>query len=173
MEEALEVSGENKYIGKWTDERLDQVYKYALLGLSDAEIAGEMGITPATFSKWKVREKGFEQALERGRRKAVSEVVNAMYKAALGYYYEEEVVHCFKGQIFKTTVRKYSPPNVWIGARILSLREPKNWSETHKMEITNTNININKLDFSGITDDELLMLKKIGLNQLVRNAGNS
>lgn len=173
MEDDLVVYEENKYIGKWTDQRCYQVYKYALLGLSDSEIAEEMKINPATFRKWKEREKGFADALDSGRRVAVADVRNAMQKAALGYYYEEEVVHCFKGKIFKTKVKKYAPPNVWIGAKILALREPKNWSETHRVEVTNTNININKLDFGDFTDEELLALKKIGLNQLARNAGNS
>ena len=172
-QENLPVQEEKKYRGKWWDGRLEQVFRYALLGMSEGDIATCMGIHSATFAKWKEKEEGFADALERGREKALGDVVNAFFKAAVGFSYEEEVAHSYKGVVTVTKVQRYSPPNVWAAAKILALRRPKDWSETHRMEVTNTNININKFDFTGISTEELQILKKIGMNQLMRNAGSS
>ena len=164
---------EIRYYGKWNGERLEEVYRYALLGLSEDKIAHAMGISISTFGKWKMEIPDFLQSLRDGQEKALAEVANSLYKLANGYYYDKEVEHVIRGEIVKTTIKEWCPPNAWAAARILSLRHPEKWSETHKIDITNTNININKLDLSGITDEQLRVLEQIQIKQLAKNAGTS
>jgi len=53
----------------------------------------------------------------------------------------------------------------------LSLRQRGEWSETQRVEITNTNINITKIDLTGFTTEQLKIMEEIGLKQLPKHDG--
>jgi hypothetical protein len=69
--------------------------------------------------------------------------------------------------------RRFIPGDKWAQAKWLALRQRNKWSEVQRTEITQTNVNINKLDFSGFTEEEKRMLYSIGIKQLTQNIGNS
>lgn len=151
---------------------LNEAYQLALLGLKDSELCQVWGITKSVFDGWK-KDEAFRSALERGRLQADSKVAMALFKRATGFSYYEDHITVYKGVPQVTRIERYVPPDAWSAVKWLGLKRPALWSETHKVDVTNTNININKFDFTGISDEELMMLKKIGLNQLTRNAQSS
>ena len=64
---------------------LEQVTKYALLGLVDDEIADLFNVGTDTFSRWKRDIPGFLIALSEGREKADANVAASLYQRSLGY----------------------------------------------------------------------------------------
>ena len=162
-----------KYDDDGYDENLlREAKELALLGLANTQMCKVWGITQSKFNEWE-KDPRFREALEAGRTVADARVANSLFRRAIGMTWFEDHVKIVGGKAEKVRVERYTPPDPWACVKWLALRQPQRWSETKKMEMTNTNINVNKFDFTGISDEELIMLKKIGLNQLVRNAGTS
>lgn len=65
------------------------VYWMARCGLTDKEMAVELGITEKTFNNWKHAHPEFLQSLKRGKAYADDQVEQALFKRAIGYEYEE------------------------------------------------------------------------------------
>ena len=74
------------------EELLRLVENYAADGYQDNEIAACLGVHPNTFARWKKcgRYPELEGALMVGRQRAVSKVMNALFKRATGYEVTEE-----------------------------------------------------------------------------------
>ena len=157
---------------KWNEDRANQGYQLALLGLTDRQIADVMEVDVTTLEYWKRNKPGFFERLQAGKEEADMKVVNAFYQNCLDRWVEIEEVHIYKGSPIKVKVRKFIQGDKWAQNKWLSLRQPGKWSETHKIELTQTNININKFDFSGLSEQELLTLKKAGLKQIALNSEN-
>jgi hypothetical protein len=151
---------------------LEEVKDLAYLGLTDEQIATAWNMTIGQFNELK-RDERFRKALQEGKLFADGRVASAMYKRAIGYDYYEERAGFFKGEIVVARVKRHMPGDPWCMARWLEIRQRAMWSVKQQVEVTNTNININKIDFSGLTDDELLMIQKIQLKQLTKNAGGN
>lgn len=76
----------------WLDEdSLLKVQGWARDGLSNEQIAHNMGITFQTLYKWQDKYSELREALKKGKEVVDREVENAMLKRALGYDYEEVV----------------------------------------------------------------------------------
>lgn len=73
--------------GKYTEwlqpEKLILLQGWARDGLSDEQIAHNMGINAATLYTWKNKYNKINEALKKGKEVADYEVENALYKAAL------------------------------------------------------------------------------------------
>ncbi len=78
---------------KWdawlTEEGLLRVQGWARDGLSEEQIAHNMGIVRATFAEWKKKFPSLLDAIKKGKEVVDREVENAMLKRALGYEYDE------------------------------------------------------------------------------------
>ena len=61
-------------------------------GLTDEQIAGNVGITATTLYEWKNRFPEISEALKKGKEIVDIQVENALLKRALGYEYMEERV---------------------------------------------------------------------------------
>ena len=72
---------------------LEQITKYALLGLTDDQIAPLFNTNIVTFNKWKKEIPGFYLALCKGRDEADANVAASLYNRALGY--KQEAVKIF------------------------------------------------------------------------------
>ena len=106
----------------WTEgEGLLEIKKWVSDGLFDKQIANNIGITPKTLIEWKKKYDVFNSVFNTGRGVAVLEVVNALFKAAKGGYYQEQVIDN-KGN--KRVVRKYAQPSVTAGIYL-----SKNWAK--------------------------------------------
>jgi hypothetical protein len=100
-------------------------------------------------------------------------VAESLFKAAIGYVYEEDAITSYQGEVTVTRVKKYKGPNPWAAAKILSVKDRANWSEVQRTESVHTNINIAKLDLTAMTPEQLELLESIQKKQLTENVGHS
>ena len=78
-----------KYQEWLTKEGLLRLQGWARDGLSDEQIAANMGITDSTFYEWKKKYSEISEALKEGKDAVDRQVENALLKSALGYKYDE------------------------------------------------------------------------------------
>lgn len=150
---------------KWKPEIMIRlVYQLSLLGKTDEQMAEVMGININTLNLWKRTYPEFLASMKEGKDKADGEVVESLHKRATGFWQNEIEYKLYKNKIIEIPVKKYYPPDSWAANKWLSLRCRGEWSETIKIDHTNTNININKLDLNGVTDEQLRLITQIGLN---------
>lgn len=114
---------------KWTKETgLILLEGWARDGLTDEQIAHNMGIHVATLYKYKNEHNEINEALIKGKEVVDRMVENALLKRALGYSYEETRVEIMpdgtkKGvQITKTVVPDVKAQEFW-----LRNRKPDTW----------------------------------------------
>jgi hypothetical protein len=158
---------------KWNEVFMLQATQLAKLGLTDAQIAVVWGISLDTLDVWKNNKQGLYYALQQGRTIALGEVVEGLFRAAVGYEYEEDAITSYQGEITVTRVKKYKGPNPWAAAKILAVRDRSNWSEVQRTESIHTNINIAKLDLSTMSPEMLKAIENEQKKQLTENVGNS
>jgi len=159
---------------KWNEDRPREAYELALLGATDKEIAAVMDVNVDTIERWKQNHPEFLAKLNEGKLAADAKVAQAFYKCATGYYYTEDHISVNKeGKVTVTQVQKYKPIEAWAANKWLGIRRRADWSETQRLEITNTNINITKIDLSVFTKEEVILMEKMGLRQLTENAGTN
>lgn len=118
---------------KWLAETgLVQIQGWARKGLSDEQIAHNMGIHASTLYAWQNKYSEITEALKKGKEVIDFEVENALLKSALGYEYEEsETIVTVSPNGTKTqkgvkTV-KYRPPDVAAQIFWLKNRMPDTW----------------------------------------------
>jgi len=105
----------------WTQgDGLAQIKEWLDAGLYDKNIAANIGIAQKTLIEWKNQYPVVHTLFLNSRRVAVHNVVNALYKSALGFHEKEQVIDN-KGK--KQIVNKYYAPNVAAGIFLV-----KNWS---------------------------------------------
>lgn len=79
-----------KYKDWLTDEGLLKIKQWARLGLTDEQIAKNIGISNRTLTRWKELEIDgkclIRQALKKGREHAIEILENTMFKKANGFY---------------------------------------------------------------------------------------
>ena len=136
-----------KYHDWLTEEGLLKIEGWARDGLTDEQIAKNMGIAPSTLYEWKKKYSEFSEVLKRGKEVVDRMVENALFKTALGFVYEEETV-TNEGSV--VTTKKYSKPNTTAQIFWLKNRKPNEWRDKQEIENTNRNIEINVGDW----DDE-------------------
>lgn len=116
-------------------------------GLSEYQIANNLGVHPNTFCRAKKHKEygpAICNALAHGREVTDIEVENALYKRALGYKYDEIKEEYETGVLVKRTVTtKMVPPDT--GAQIFWLknRQPEKWRD--RREVDNT-VALDRLD---------------------------
>lgn len=79
-----------KYVKWLEEENLIRLQGWAMDGLTDEDIAENIGINRATLYDWKKRFPDIDNALKKGKETADRRVENALFKRALGYEYEEK-----------------------------------------------------------------------------------
>lgn len=103
-------------------------------GLTDKQIAKNIGVTERTFTDWKARFSSISSALKKGKTPVDIQVENALLKRALGYEYEEvttEIIEMQDGsqrkQIKKT--KKMVVPDTLAQIYWLKNRRPDKWRD--------------------------------------------
>lgn len=150
-------------------------YNLALLGLSNSELATAFGVANQTLDSWFTKYPEFSYAIEKGREVADSKVVRALYKRACGYNYEDTHITVIKDKdgisppvIISTPVVKHVPADIQAAIFWLTNRQRKYWSNTQKFDI-DAKINHTVPDLSDLSNDELALLQKMGLKELMQN----
>jgi transposase-like protein len=165
----------SKYESEWKD-KLIVIEGWARDGLTDEQVAKNMGISTSTLYEWKKKYSEFSEALKRGKEIIDREVENALLKRALGYEYEEITqervirkdvkgdpaidLHGFpiSEMVVTKKVTKQVIPDTTAQIFWLKNRKPEQWRDKQQVEHSG-NMNINN-PFEGLTTEELKKLIK-------------
>ena len=130
-------------INEWLEkDKLILLEGWARDGLTDEQIAKNIGINRTTLYDWKKKEVNIADALKKGKEVIDFEVENALLKRALGYEYEEEI---YENGILTKKVKKQVAPDTTAQIFWLKNRKKEQWRE--KVEVVKTDEdlqNINK-----------------------------
>ena len=132
-----------KYQEWLTDEGLLKIEGWARDGLTDEQIAHNMGITRETLRVWKNKYSALSDTLKRGKEVIDREVENALLKRALGYSYNEVTQEPDEQgdlTITKIVTKQVAPDTT---AQIFWLRNRKGmvWSNKDALDAENTKAN--------------------------------
>lgn len=116
---------------KWLEEdNLALLEGWARRGLTDEQIAHNMGINVKTLYDWKKKYSKICNALKKGKEVADLEVESALYRKACGYYVTEFTEEYSEKDGKKTKkVKKYIPPDTTAQIFWLKNRRPDLWLE--------------------------------------------
>lgn len=163
--------------GIYTQDYARQAYLLALEGVTEVRMAELWGIHEATLSDWKVSHPEFRQALREGGILANVKVAEHFFLNCLDRWVDDEEIHVWKGEVMRVPIRRFIQGDKWAQARWLAIKDRENWSEIQRVQIDQTNININKIDLSCLTNEELRLYEKLHQQQLsahidLNNSGN-
>lgn len=165
---------------KWDDvkEKLILVEGWARNGLTDEQIAKNLGISIQTFYTYKKDHLEFFEALKRGKEVIDFEVESALLKRALGYEYTEVTkervirkdergqpvtdIHgfpCYEMVVTKT-VKKEVVPDTTAQIFWLKNRKPKDWRDKQNIEHSGS-VDINN-PYEDLSTEELKKLAALG-----------
>ena len=130
-----------KYEDWITDDGLLKVQGWARDGLSEEQIAHNMGIVRATLAEWKKKFPTLLDAIKKGKEVVDREVENALLKRAMGYETVEEVEEPVEdketGEVqMRVTkrVKKQVAPDVTAQIFWLKNRKPAEFRDKHDVE---------------------------------------
>lgn len=87
------AKGRDGYTQRWSEpSQLERVTNWAARGCTMAEIAQNMGINAKTLYVWCGKHPELRQAIEAGRSMSVEAIEDALFRAAIGDWYEETEV---------------------------------------------------------------------------------
>lgn len=118
-------------IDSWlTEDKLILLEGWAREGLTDEQIAKNMGIATSTLYEWKKKEKEFSEALKKGKEVVDFEVENALLKKALGYTItiEEEKLDKY-GDVHTLKKDVHVPGDTTAQIFWLKNRKPDKWRD--------------------------------------------
>lgn len=142
-----------KYADWLTPEGLLKIEGWARDGLTDEQIAKNIGISRSTLNVWKDRYSDISDALKKGKDVIDRQVENALLKRALGYEYEEVKEKFEYGVITERTVtKKEVVPDTTAQIFWLKNRKPDKWRDKPGYEDTSE---LDKLDaiLKGLKDN--------------------
>lgn len=131
---------------------------YARDGLTDEQIAHNMGISPATLYNYKRDHLEILEALKKGKEVVDIEVENALLKRALGYSYEEKKVEVSEEGTKVTKTIKEVVPDTTAQIFWLKNRRPDRWRDKQDIEHSGA-VNVRKV-YDEMSEEELMELAK-------------
>ena len=121
-----------------TEEGCIKIEGYARDGLTNDQIAHNMGISSETLRVWSNTYPAISEALRKGKEVVDRYVENALYKRAIGYEYEEEKAYMqeIDGVITKRKEvhKKTALPDTTAQIFWLKNRKPAEWRDRQTME---------------------------------------
>ena len=116
---------------KWLEpESLILLEGWARDGLTDEQIANNMGVRRETLYDWKKKHPNISNALKKGKEVVDIQVENALLKRALGYEYTEEKVEISEKDGRKVTQTvKHVAPDTTAQIFWLKNRRPEKWRD--------------------------------------------
>ena len=105
----------------------DLAFWMAYAGLTDTQIAKELGIAESTLNLWKLKHSEFSESLKKGKETPDDQVEAALLRRAKGFVYEEVTP--------QGVVKKVALPNPASMIFWLKNRRPKRWREKIEHQI--------------------------------------
>lgn len=125
-----------KYADWLSEDGLLKLQGWARDGLTDEQIAQNMGINVSTLYVYKNKYAEIAEALKRGKEVVDREVENALLKRALGYSFQEVTeTETDKGTEVKTTYKQMAP-DVTAIIFWLKNRKPKDYRDKQEIEVS-------------------------------------
>ena len=125
--------------GRPTDfrpEYVEQARKIAALGATEVEMADFFGVTTVTLFNWRTQHPEFFNATRLGKEEADDRVEQRLFARAMGYEHDEVDIRVVNGEIVKTPIRKFYPPDTAAASLWLRNRRPGAWRD--KVEAIHT-----------------------------------
>lgn len=137
---------------EWLEpEGLLKIEGWARDGLTDEQIAENMGICRDTLIEWKKKYSDISDTLKRGKEVVDRQVENALLKRALGYKYTETTKERIDGSLVVTKeVEKEVVPDTTAQIFWLKNRKPDVWRDKQNLQVEGS---LNTA--SSLTDEEL------------------
>jgi hypothetical protein len=142
-----------------------RVHKLALLGATERDMAFTLNVPMSTFDSWKRDRPSFNQAIQTGRMEADSKVAAALYRRACGYSHPDEQIFIYRGEVIRVACTRHIPPDTTAALKWLTNRQREIWTDVSKLDITH-NINVQAIDLSDYSTEELLVMEKMGMKAL-------
>lgn len=143
---------------KWLEpENLILIEGWARDGLTELQIAKNMGASLTSLKTWKNANPPIMAAITRGKEVVDREVENALQKSAVGYFVEESKTYIedIDGRQRRRVekIKKWIPANPTSQIYWLKNRKPKEWRDRKETEISGS-LAVNN-PFEGLTTEEL------------------
>lgn len=153
IKKGVSLMAKAKYAEWLTPEGLLKIEGWARDGLTDEQVAKNMGVSVSTLNNWKNMHPDILESLKRGKEVVDRQVENALLKRALGYEYEEVKEKFEDGVITERTVtKKEVVPDTTAQIFWLKNRKPDKWRDKPAYEDTSE---LDKLDaiLKGLKDN--------------------
>ena len=134
-----------------TKDGLAKISAWALSGLTNEQIANNMGVTVKTLYEWANKYSEFSDALKRAKSIADEEVENALYKRALGYTVTLNKQKVTKDGIAVDCIEEmHIPADTTAQIFWLKNRKPEKWRDKVEQSVTVEDHRENMKDFMEI-----------------------
>lgn len=134
-----------------TKEGLSKIQSWALSGLTNEQIADNMGVNVSTIYEWCNKYPEFANALKRAKSIADEEVENALYKRALGYTVTLNKQKVTKDGIAVDCIEEmHIPADTTAQIFWLKNRKPEKWRDKVEQSVTVEDNRQNMKDFMEI-----------------------
>lgn len=133
-----------------TEDGLKKIQSWFRDGLSDVQVAKNMGISKTTFYDWMNKYPAMSDSVKKGKQPVDFEVENALLKRALGYEIEETntfITINSKGEKVQKVnkTKKHISPDATAAIFWLKNRRPDKWRKTNPAYEGKAEIEISKL----------------------------
>jgi DNA-binding XRE family transcriptional regulator len=108
----------------------------AKVGLTDVELAKEIGIARSTLALWKKEFPEFGKILRNRKKYADDKVVQSLYKRAQGYTVVEDHVVKYKDSYEIIRIKKHIASDPTSMIFWLKNRQPENWRDRHDINVS-------------------------------------
>jgi hypothetical protein len=133
-----------------------RVFKLALLGATDSEMALVLGIAESTLNEWKLKYHKFSESINKGKLEADANVAASLYKRSIGFNYDEVTyekiiidkdgqddedeikVDAYKKKVVsKLVVPDVAAQNIWLKNRRSKVdANAQRWADKHEQSFT-------------------------------------
>lgn len=129
---------------KYKSEFTGQVYKLALLGAKDVELAAFFGVNQDTIVQWTKTIAEFSESRKKGKEHADQRVAKNLFKRANGFHFDEVTTEQItlkdgtevKPATLTKTVRKLIIPDVTAQIFWLKNRQSDKWRDRQELGVT-------------------------------------
>lgn len=153
-------SGPKPKVDYWlTEDGKTLLTGWARQGLSNAQLAKNMGVSEGCFYRWKAENNEIYEAIQKGKEVVDFEVENALLKRAMGYTAEETKTYMKDDGTGKQT-KHIEKANKHIASDATSMifwlknRQPERWNDRKQVEHSG-NIDSNISMFDNVSTEDL------------------
>lgn len=118
--------------------RLAEIEIWLRDGLSEAQICKNLGVAVSTFNTYKNKHPELVTVIKKGKETQITEVENALFKNATGYYFYVDTAIKVKDaegneRVEKVRLQKFKGPDTGAIAFFLKNKDKHNWTDNPQM----------------------------------------